>query len=104
MKRARKRWRPSPGPPRSAETILVVEDEEIVRELVCQVLADKGYDVLCAPNGLEALRLSAAHAGPIKLLITDVVMPEMGGLELARQSLRRAPGYQGALCLRILGE
>ena len=74
-----------PEPPRkTAETILVVEDEEIVRELVCQVLADQGYDVLCASNGSEGLRLSGAHAGQIKLLITDVVMPVIGGLELAR--------------------
>ncbi len=72
-------------PSKSAETVLVVEDEEIVRELVCQVLSDQGYDVLCAANGNEAMRLSEMHVPQIKLLITDVVMPEMGGLELARK-------------------
>jgi two-component system cell cycle sensor histidine kinase/response regulator CckA len=72
-------------PRKTAETILVVEDEEIVRELVCQVLADQGYDVLCAANGSIGLALSIAHTGQIHLLITDVVMPVIGGLELARK-------------------
>ncbi len=71
-------------PHETAETILVVEDEEIVRELVCLVLADEGYNVLCATNGSDGLRLSTAHTGQINLLITDVVMPIIGGLELAR--------------------
>lgn len=70
---------------RRAETVLVVEDEEIVRELVCAVLKDGGYDVLCASNGMEALHMSEAHDGTIKLMITDVVMPQLGGLELARR-------------------
>ncbi|HEX8295329.1 MAG TPA: ATP-binding protein [Chthoniobacteraceae bacterium] len=69
---------------RKPETILVVEDEEIVRELVCTVLADQGYHVLCAENGPEALRLSRAHSGPIDLLLSDVVMPRMNGPEVAR--------------------
>ena len=76
---------------RQAETVLVVEDEEIVRELVCAVLSDSGYDVLCAPNGMEGLRMSDAHQGKIGLLITDVVMPQMGGLELAREVSARRP-------------
>ena len=77
--------------PRQTETVLVVEDEEIVRELVCSVLSDDGYEVLCAPNGAEGLRLSDAHRGKIALLITDVVMPQMGGLELAREVTARRP-------------
>jgi signal transduction histidine kinase/ActR/RegA family two-component response regulator len=72
-------------PRQSAETVLVVEDEEVVRELVCQVLADQGYDVLCAVNGREGLRMSEEHKGQIHLLMTDVVMPVIGGLELARR-------------------
>ena len=76
---------PIQPPQRRAETVLVVEDEEIVRELVCQVLTEHGYDVLCAPNGIEAMRMSAEHQGRISLLITDVVMPQMGGLELSRR-------------------
>jgi signal transduction histidine kinase len=71
-------------PRKPAETVLVVEDEEIVRELVCHVLADQGYNVLCAVNGRDGLRMSEKHAGPIQLLMTDVVMPVIGGLELAR--------------------
>ncbi len=76
---------------RQAETVLVVEDEEIVRELVCTVLSDHGYDVLCAPNGAEGLRMSDTHPGKIALVITDVVMPQMGGLELAREVTARRP-------------
>jgi CheY-like chemotaxis protein len=76
---------------RQAETILIVEDEEIVRLLVCQVLSDQGYEVLCAGHGGEALRLSAEHPGKIALLVTDVVMPQMGGLELARRLLAERP-------------
>ena len=69
------------------ETVLIVEDEEIVRELVCQVLSEQGYDVLCAANGAEALQMSDDHPGKVSLLITDVVMPQIGGLELARRLL-----------------
>ncbi len=77
--------------PRQAETVLVVEDEEIVRELVCTVLSDSGYEVLCAPNGTEGLLMSDTHQGKIALMITDVVMPQMGGLELAREVTARRP-------------
>ncbi len=76
---------PAQPPPRRAETLMVVEDEEIVRELVCQVLKEHGYDVLCASNGAEALKMSGERRGRISLLITDVVMPQMGGLELSRR-------------------
>jgi len=65
------------------ETILLVEDEEIVRGLVCSVLQAEGYKVLEAEHGTEALRISEAHGGPIHLLLTDVVMPQMSGKELA---------------------
>ena len=76
---------PLQPPSRRTETVLVVEDEEIVRELVCQVLSEHGYDVMCAGNGQEAMQMSAGHRGPVALLITDVVMPQMGGLELSRR-------------------
>src|SRR3989338_3474274 len=66
-----------------SETILVVEDEERLRKLVCRVLREKGYTVLEASSGQEALRASAAHKGPIHLLATDVVMPELSGRETA---------------------
>ena len=76
---------------RNAETILIVEDEEIVRELVCQVLSTQGYEVLCASQGEEAMTLSKEHADKISLLVTDVVMPQMGGLELSRLLLAERP-------------
>jgi signal transduction histidine kinase/CheY-like chemotaxis protein len=65
------------------ETVLVVEDEDIVRELVCEVLEDQGYNVLCAPDGIEALRAAENYDGQIHLLVTDVIMPHMNGHELA---------------------
>lgn len=65
------------------ETVLVVEDEEIVRDLVCAVLEEQGYNVLCAADGLEALELAENFDGTIHLLVTDVIMPHMNGPELA---------------------
>jgi signal transduction histidine kinase len=67
------------------ETILVVEDEQIVRELVCDVLAEQGYNVLCATDGSEALKVAGAFDGTIHLLVTDVIMPHMNGPELAAE-------------------
>ena len=69
--------------PDNFETILVVEDEEIVRDLVCEVLEEQGYNVLCAADGLEALDLAEKFDGTIDLLVTDVIMPHMNGPELA---------------------
>ena len=82
---------PTHTPATRADTVLIVEDEEVVRDLVCTVLSARGYDVLCAPNGAEALEMSDAHQGKIALLITDVVMPQMGGLELSRIIAERRP-------------
>lgn len=64
------------------ETILVVEDEAGIRALVRKILRRQGYDVLEASNGDEALAICREHAGQIDLLITDVIMPEVGGREL----------------------
>jgi len=64
------------------ETILVVEDEAGIRALVRKILRRQGYEVLEAANGDEALAISREHSGPIDLLITDVIMPEVGGREL----------------------
>jgi len=65
-------------------TIMVVEDEALVRRIVVQVLARAGYRVLEAPGPLAALELARAHPGTIDLLLTDAVMPQMSGPQLAR--------------------
>jgi CheY-like chemotaxis protein len=70
---------PRRAAPVGAETILVAEDSEGVRHLVRDVLARAGYRVLEARDGEEALRVAREHAGPIHLLLTDVVMPGAGG-------------------------
>jgi PAS domain S-box-containing protein len=67
------------------ETVLIVEDEEAVRRLAVTVLKSCGYQVLEAGNGPEALTFCEQYKGPIHLLLTDVVMPQMGGRELAEQ-------------------
>ncbi|MBN1992216.1 MAG: PAS domain S-box protein [Anaerolineae bacterium] len=71
--------------PRGAETILVVEDEAMVRELAVRVLGWQGYTILQAANGREALSLAQKYNGEIHLLLTDMVMPQLGGQLLANQ-------------------
>ncbi|TAL11840.1 MAG: PAS domain S-box protein [Nitrospirae bacterium] len=69
----------------STETILLVEDDEAVRELVRGILEEKGYAVLVACRSEEAFKLNGQHEGPIHLLLSDVVMPTMSGPELAER-------------------
>ena len=77
---------------RGTETILLVEDEDVVRGLTKNILMQAGYNVLDAKGGEEAIRVCRAHPGPIDLLLTDVVMPEISGKEVADrlQELRPA--------------
>ena len=76
---------PVPEPAAPLATILVVEDEAGIRALVRKILRRQGYDVLEAANGEDALALCKQHAGGIDLLITDVLMPHMGGRELVER-------------------
>ncbi len=78
-------------PARGSETVLVVEDEMSVRRLTRQFLEENGYRVLEAMEGREALRISNQHKGPIHLLLTDVVMPQMSGRELAHSLVPLRP-------------
>ena len=74
----------------NSETVMVVEDDAVVRQLVCSVLEEHGYTVLCAVDGADAIRMSEKYEDTIDLLVTDVVMPQMNGPELAsRLSLAR---------------
>lgn len=87
------------------ETLLIVEDEENVRNPLVQILASRGYNVLQAADALEAIQVSQSHPGPIHLMITDILMDGMSGVELAeRLSFKRpemrvifATGYPAGL-------
>ena len=97
-----------PTPVRGSETLLVVEDQEEVRKLTKRVLEARGYTVLAARNGAEALEIVAQHPSKIHLMITDVVMPGMNGRELAQHARARrsylkvlyVSGYTGEAVLQ----
>lgn len=78
-------------------TILVVEDEQGIRELVREVLTNAGFQVLTAANGEEALRTVEAHGGPVELVLTDLIMPGVDGLQLARRLRTLQPGLKVVL-------
>jgi len=92
---------PVPEPPRvrlmptaaagGNETVLLVEDEPVVRELAVGTLRENGYTVVAACNGVEGLRLARQHDGKIDLVLTDVFMPVMGGKEMADALLASRP-------------
>jgi CheY-like chemotaxis protein len=73
-------------------TVLVVEDDDAVREMIRETLRGYGYKVLDARSGAEALDAAARHGGEIRLLITDVVMEGMNGIQLAKELRRSRPG------------
>lgn len=73
------------APPPATETVLVVENESAIRHLVQMALERHGYHILAAESGADALRVAGSHAGRIDLLISDVVIPDMNGPEIARR-------------------
>ncbi|QDU25317.1 Blue-light-activated protein [Anatilimnocola aggregata] len=84
----------STSAPRGTETILVAEDEEMLLKLASRILSSQGYAVLQAGDGEEALQMYRAHAGPIHLLLADVVMPKMSGRQLYDQLSAIQPGLK----------
>lgn len=80
--------------PRTAETILLVEDEAAVRALARKVLAQRGYRVLEASDGAIALRIAASHVGEIDLVLTDVAMPNLGGRGMVEELRELSPGLR----------
>jgi CheY-like chemotaxis protein len=83
-----------PAPPAAPQTVLLADDEAGVRALARQVLAAAGYVVLEAADGDEALRRAEAHPGRLDLLVSDVMMPGLGGRELAERLLARDPALR----------
>ena len=81
-------------PRRGSETILLAEDEDAVRSVMASGLRMLGYTVLAASRGEEAIRICQQHAGPIHLLVTDVVMPEMSGRKLVECLTAMMPGLR----------
>ena len=84
---SRQNMKPAGG----SETILLVEDESAIRRLLTELLKYSGFTILQADNGVKALQVADQHAGPIHLLITDIVMPQMSGRVLAEQLIVRRP-------------
>jgi two-component system, cell cycle sensor histidine kinase and response regulator CckA len=80
--------------PRGRETLLLVEDSEALRQVTCETLEQYGYTVLPASEGEQALVIAREQKGAIDLLLTDVVMPKLGGADLARQLLALRPGIR----------
>jgi hypothetical protein len=79
---------------RGTETILLVEDEDALREVTRRILAAAGYQVIVAADGPQALEAAVAHEGPIDLLLTDVIMPRMPGPQLAEHMQRELPAVR----------
>jgi PAS domain S-box-containing protein len=80
--------------PKGTETVLVVEDQDGIRDIVRESLRRSGYKVLIAVDGNEALKMADAYPDPIHLLVTDLVMPNIGGRELAQRLTPLRPGMK----------
>jgi len=85
---------PAQAPTRGTETVLVVEDDKALRRAARRILSSAGYTVLEAADGAEALRVLEGHAGPLHLLLTDVVMPGLSGREVAERLCALRPGLK----------
>jgi len=92
---ARERERPSL--PRGSERVLLVEDEDAVRRLVQRSLARAGYDVIVARDGLEALALVEGHEREVDLVVSDLMMPRLGGIDLLNRLRVESPGLRALL-------
>jgi two-component system, cell cycle sensor histidine kinase and response regulator CckA len=79
---------------RGSESILLVDDEEGVRKLVTAILRSNGYDVLEAANGPAALSVFEKNAHKIDMVLTDIVMPQMTGIELGQRLGEQSPGLR----------
>ena len=88
---------PRPDRLEGNETVLVCEDDDLVRALIQTMLTENGYRVLAAPRPDEALGLAAAQSAPVDVLVTDVVMPQMSGPELAKRLEATRPGVRVVL-------
>jgi CheY-like chemotaxis protein len=86
--------RPGESVRAGSESVLLCEDDDVVRDLTARVLRSAGYQVLCAAGGSEALRLVEQHEGAIDLLITDVIMADIDGKRLAEQLSEFRPGLR----------
>ena len=95
---------PAAAPAARPLSVLLVEDEVLVRDLARSILTRAGYSVQEAANGLEALSAFAASDRPIDLLVTDVIMPGMGGVELARRLTAGHPGLRVIFVSGYAGE
>ena len=84
----------SDGDLKGTEAVLVVEAEKSIRRLTRKILESYGYTVIDAPDGHEACRMAAAFPKPIDLLMTDLVMPQMGGFEVAARIRSARPEIQ----------
>lgn len=97
-----------PPPHAAAQTVLLVEDEDLIRSLAEQILAERGYRILSAANASQAMEIAARAEGKIDLLLTDIVMPGASGSDLAQRLLRTHPqmrvlymsGYSDSLIFR----
>ena len=87
-------WGSHPGNGPLLPVILVVDDEELLRNFLCDVLEAAGYFVLSAADGLEALDISRRFRGTIHVLLSDVIMPRLDGISLEKQLLNERPGIK----------